>query len=31
MMDILINALYSKREVFLRELVSNAADVRIVL
>jgi hypothetical protein len=28
MMDILINALYSKREVFLRELVSNSADVR---
>jgi HSP90 family molecular chaperone len=26
MMEILIHALYSKREVFLRELVSNAAD-----
>lgn len=26
MMDILINSLYSKREVFLRELISNSAD-----
>lgn len=26
MMDIIINSLYTDREVFLRELVSNAAD-----
>ena len=29
MQDILINSLYKDREIFLRELISNAADVRL--